>query len=117
MCQVTEAECRAALDGERANVSLVRQCVGELGGIPSMLTPFDSTNSPEEKVRDCVTVASISPHEERLPRIKLPQVMSAYLQVMLEDKNACTDSSSRSHGALLQALSVCKVHMNVCVLC
>lgn len=51
MEQVTEAECRAALDGERANVALARHCVGELGGVPSMLAPFDSTNRPEEKVK------------------------------------------------------------------
>ena len=47
---MTEAECKAALDGERANVALARHCVGELGGVPSMLAPFDSTNRPEEKV-------------------------------------------------------------------
>lgn len=48
--QITEAECKAALDGERANVALARHCVAELGGVPSMLAPFDSTNRPEEKV-------------------------------------------------------------------
>lgn len=47
--QVSEAECKAALDGERANVALARHCVEELGGVPSMLAPFDSTNRPEEK--------------------------------------------------------------------
>lgn len=47
---MTEAQCRAALDGERANVALARHCVSELGGVPSMLAPFDSTNRPEEKV-------------------------------------------------------------------
>lgn len=51
--QVTEAQCRAALDGERANVALARHCVSELGGVPSMLAPFDSTNRPEEKVPYC----------------------------------------------------------------
>lgn len=52
MGQITEAECKAALDGERANVALARHCVAELGGVPSMLAPFDSTNRPEEKVRE-----------------------------------------------------------------
>lgn len=51
MQQVTDTECKAALDGERANVALARHCVGELGGVPSMLAPFDSTNRPEEKVQ------------------------------------------------------------------
>lgn len=50
MLQVTEADCKAALDGERANVHLARRCVEELGGVPSMLAPFDSINRPEEKV-------------------------------------------------------------------
>lgn len=50
--QTTEAECKAALDGERANVALARHCVRELGGVPSMLAPFDSTDRPEEKVRE-----------------------------------------------------------------
>lgn len=48
--QISEADCKAALDGERANVALARHCVAELGGVPSMLAPFDSTNRPEEKV-------------------------------------------------------------------
>ena len=52
--QTTEAECKAALDGERANVALARHCVRELGGVPSMLAPFDSTDRPEEKVTNFV---------------------------------------------------------------
>lgn len=46
-----QAEYRAALEGERANVALARQCVQKLGGVPSMLPLFDSTKIPEEKVR------------------------------------------------------------------
>ena len=47
---MSRAQGEAALEGERANVALARQCVQNLGGVPSMLVSFDSTNIPEEKV-------------------------------------------------------------------
>jgi hypothetical protein len=47
--QVTEVDCRSALQGERANVSLFLRCAKALGGIPLMLQPFDSTDAPDER--------------------------------------------------------------------
>ncbi|CAN0430431.1 unnamed protein product, partial [Discosporangium mesarthrocarpum] len=46
---VSEEACKEAVEGERANIALARHCVEELGGVPSMLVPFDSINRPEEK--------------------------------------------------------------------
>ena len=47
---MTKEQCEVALEGERSNMTLARQSVQELGGVPFMLAPFDSTNVPEEKV-------------------------------------------------------------------
>jgi hypothetical protein len=47
--QVTEEQCRLALQGEKANVRLFCTCVESLGGVPLMLPPFDSTDRPDER--------------------------------------------------------------------
>jgi hypothetical protein len=47
--QVTEEQCRLALQGEKANVKLFCTCVESLGGVPLMLPPFDSTDRPDER--------------------------------------------------------------------
>ncbi|KAG5187235.1 hypothetical protein JKP88DRAFT_262393 [Tribonema minus] len=47
--QVTERDCKAALQRERQNVALFSKCVKALGGVPLMLPIFDSTDCPDER--------------------------------------------------------------------
>ncbi|CAM9092833.1 unnamed protein product [Ascophyllum nodosum] len=96
--KVSRAQGEAALEGERANVALARQCVQNLGGVPSMQVSFDSTNIPEEK-----TVVTVLAHlwarllkssTEIRSAILLQRSYRSYLR-----RTGRGDIAERTHGA------------------